>query len=60
MCIRDRFNSTKGQEFYAIVGKDETNLGDLPDRIAVITPTDFMTGRRYVKSLSKIRVMRAN
>ncbi len=54
------FNSTKGQEFYAIVGQDETNLGDLPDRIAVITPTDFMTGRRYVKSLSKIRVMRAN
>ena len=54
------FNSTKGQELYAIMEKDGKRFGDLPDRIAVITPTDFMTGRRYVKSLSKIKVMRAN
>lgn len=54
------FNSQKGQEIYAIVGKDGKSLKDLPERIAILSPTDFMTGRRYVKNLSKIKVLRAN
>jgi hypothetical protein len=54
------FNSQKGREVYAIIGKEGKSLADLPDRIAIITPTDFMTGRRYVKSLSKIKVLSAD
>ncbi len=54
------FNSTKGKVVYAIVGKDGKSLREMPDRIAILTPTDFMTGRRHVKSLQKISVLRAN
>lgn len=54
------FNSQKGHQVYAIVGKDGLDLTELPDRIAIITPTDFMTGRRYVKSLKRIIIRRAD
>ena len=54
------FNSQKGREVYAIAGKEGKVLAELPDRIAIITPTDFMTGRRYVKSLNSIIIRRAD
>ena len=53
------FNNALGQEIYIIVEKNGTGVEKLEDRITIITPTDNMTGRRYVKSLKKITVKRA-
>ena len=53
------FNNSNGREVYIIVEKNGKKLENLDDRIALIAPTDQMTGRRYVKGLQKIIVRRA-
>ena len=52
------FNSETGKHVMIITSKNGTNAGQLDDRIALITPTDQATGRRYVKWLNKIIIHR--
>lgn len=52
------FNSPTGDNLYIVTSVDGEPLQDMHNRILVITPTDFKTGRRYIKCLSKIVVNR--
>jgi hypothetical protein len=52
------FNSETGKHVMVITSKDGTNASQLDDRIALITPTDQATGRRYVKWLNRIIIHR--
>lgn len=53
------FNSPNGDNCFLITEKDGKKLAEMPERMLVITPTDFKTGRRHIKGLSKILVGRA-
>ncbi|MBL7851839.1 MAG: hypothetical protein JNN04_13125 [Cyclobacteriaceae bacterium] len=53
------FNSPAGDHCYLITERDGKALAEMPDRILVITTTDFRTGRRHIKGLEKIVVARA-
>lgn len=53
------FNSPNGENCYLIVEKDGKKLSEMPERMLVISPTDFRTGRRHIKGLNKIVVSRA-
>jgi len=52
------FNSANGNTVYVLTAHDGKEAAGLSDRIALISTGDFTTGRRYVKSLSKIIVSR--
>ena len=52
------FNNKVGQSIFIIAEKDGKSIANLDDRTAVFCHSDFMTGRRYVKSLKKIIVKR--
>ncbi len=52
------FNSETGKHVMIITSKNGTTMSQLDDRIALITPTDQATGRRYVKWLNKIIIHR--
>ncbi len=52
------FNSETGNHVMIITSKNAVNATQLDDRIALITPTDKATGRRYVKWLNKIIIHR--
>lgn len=54
------FNSPNGDNCYLMVEKDGKKLAEMPERMLVITPTDFKTGRRHIKGLSRIVVGRAS
>ena len=54
------FNTTTGDNLYLITSKDGKELKDMDDRILIISTTDFKTGRRNVKGLTKIVVERVN
>jgi len=53
------FNNPLGDSIFIIVRRDGKVSGELPEGIAVISPTDTMNGRRYIKNLEKISVRRA-
>ncbi|MBL7864174.1 MAG: hypothetical protein JNK10_04820 [Cyclobacteriaceae bacterium] len=53
------FNSPTGDNLYVITSRDGKKLSDMEDRILILTPTDFKTGRRHIKGLAKISVSRA-
>lgn len=53
------FNNKLGQEIYIIIEKDGKRIESLDDRISIISRSDLMSGRRYVKGLKKIVVKRA-
>ena len=53
------FNSPTGDNLFLITSRDGIALKDMKDRILVLTPSDFKTGRRHVKGLNKILVLRA-
>ena len=55
---RNIYTST-GENTYIIVEKDNKKLSEMEDRIVVVTKTDFRTGRRFIKGLSKIIVQKA-
>ena len=52
------FNSETGKHVMVITSKNGISTAQLEDRIALITPTDQATGRRYVKWLSRIIIHR--
>jgi len=49
-------NTLTGENTYILVQKNNKQLSDMEDRIVVATRTDFKTGRRFIKGLSKIIV----
>lgn len=53
------FNSDTGNHTFIVVEKDGKKLADMPERILLLTASDHMTGRRFVKGLSRIEVRRA-
>lgn len=53
------FNNPSGDAVYLIAKKNGVALKNMAERIALITPDDLMTGRRYIKGLSKIIIRRA-
>ncbi|MDN6280901.1 MAG: hypothetical protein L0J45_07840 [Psychroflexus sp.] len=54
------FNSPTGDHLYIITARDDKKLRSMNDRILVLTPSDFKTGRRHIKGLSEIVVSRAD
>jgi len=52
------FNSATGNSVYILTGHDGKPASALDNRIALVSPKDEMTGRRYVKGLQKIVVER--
>ncbi len=52
------FNSPTGDHLYVITSRDGKSLREMDERILTMTPTDFKTGRRHIKGLSKIVVAR--
>jgi hypothetical protein len=52
------FNSETGKHVMIITNKNGTNASQLDDHIALISPTDQATGRRYVKWLNRIFIHR--
>ena len=52
------FNNPLGDAIYIMVEENGKQIQDLDNRIAILSPTDGMTGRRYVKGLEKIVVRR--
>ena len=52
------FNSPIGDNIYLITSRDGKQLKDMDERILILTPIDFKTGRRHIKGLSKIVVER--
>lgn len=54
------FNSPTGDNLFLITSRDGKKIGDMEERILILTPTDFKTGRRHIKGLSKIIVERVD
>jgi len=52
------FNTSTGKSVYIITGYDGKPAAETDTRIALISPNDQMTGRRYVKGLQRIIVER--
>lgn len=52
------YNTATGDNLYIITEKDGKAGEQVPDRIALLSPTDHATGRRFVKGLQKIEVRR--
>ena len=52
------FNSETGKHVMIITSKNGTNAEKLDDRVALVSPTDQATGRRYVKWLNRIIIRR--
>ena len=52
------FNSATGKSVYILTGLEGKPASALDNRIALVSPKDEMTGRRYVKGLQKIVVER--
>jgi hypothetical protein len=52
------FNSPTGNATYIITDKDGQKLSQMKDKIAIITPSDYNTGRRFTKSVASIEFKR--
>jgi hypothetical protein len=52
------FNSATGKSVYILTGLEGKPASALDNRIALVSPKDEMTGRRYVKGLQKIVIER--
>ena len=53
------FNTAVGESVYVVTEKNDKSAAGMEDAILLISPTDFKTGRRHVKSLASIEVKRA-
>jgi hypothetical protein len=54
------FNSPTGNQVLVLVSYDTNPAKAEKGNIAIITPGDFATGRRFVKGLSKISILQVN
>lgn len=54
------FNSPTGDNLFLITSRDGKNIKDMEERILILTPTDFKTGRRHIRGLSKVLVERVD
>jgi len=54
------FNNPLGNSIFIVVRRDGKTPEQQPEGIAILSPTDSMTGRRYVKGLEKIVVKRVD
>ncbi len=54
------FNAPTGDHVFVVTSKAGQSAAQMKERLLVITPTDYRTGRRHIKSLSQIRVERVN
>lgn len=52
------FNSPAGESVYLVTSKNGQGAKEMKESILMISPKDYMTGRRYLKSLSAIEVKR--
>src|SRR5580765_2263198 len=52
------FNSATGNSVFILTGHDGKPASALDNRIALVSPKDQMTGRRYIKGLQKIVIER--
>lgn len=52
------FNNELGKTIYIITESDGKVAKTSDDRIAIVSPTDYTTGRRYIKGLQTIRIER--
>jgi len=52
------FNNDLGKQVLIIVEADGAPMENRDDRIALLSPSDHATGRRYVKGLQKIIIQR--
>jgi hypothetical protein len=53
------FNTPTGDNIFLVVSKDGKKLAKMDDRILILTKSDFKTGRRYIKGLSRIIIQKA-
>ena len=54
------FNSPTGSQLLVLSSYDTDQAKAEKGNIAIITPSDFATGRRFVKGLSKISILQVN
>ncbi|TCD26590.1 molybdopterin-binding protein [Pedobacter psychrodurus] len=54
------FNSPTGNQLMVLINYDAVPAKAEKGNIAIITPSDFATGRRFVKGLSKISILQVN
>jgi hypothetical protein len=52
------FNSETGNHVMIVISKNSVNAAQLDERIALVSPSDKATGRRYVKWMNKIIIHR--
>jgi hypothetical protein len=54
------FNTETGNNLYIITEQDGKRIKEMDERILVVSPNDFITGRRYIKGLKEIIVKRVD
>jgi hypothetical protein len=54
------FNNPLGNQVYLITAANGQSLDQMEDGLLIISASDLRTGRRHVKNLTQIRVMRVN
>ena len=54
------FNSSVGESVYLVTSKNGQSAREMSESILMISPKDYRTGRRYLKSLASIDVKRAH
>lgn len=54
----EMFNTPIGDQVLMVTAYDGTTANKTEDRIAIVSPADKATGRRYLKNLETIRVER--
>lgn len=53
------FNSPSGESIFVVTQKEGKAAVDMTESILLIAPNDYKTGRRYIKSLASITILRA-
>jgi hypothetical protein len=54
------FNTSTGDNVFIITEKEGKPWNDLPESVLMISTKDFKTGRRHVKSLAAVEVLRTS
>ena len=53
------FNAETGNHLFLITQKNGFTIKNMPDRMLILTTSDFKTGRRHIKGLNSIIVKRS-